>query len=189
MSIKRIARTLSCNFYLGLAILAVMNFAIGIPSAHLAMATSGEHTARTPIQHGIVIIGENRTFDHIFATYVPKHGSVSNLLSKKIINADGSPGPNFSTAYQNSACDVGAGGVCPNTGKVVAGQSYEIRPGNKVVYDVLPAPLVGGPTNACTNNSNCIDTTHCMCDLADATSSENGLDPSYYSYLLEGGTT
>jgi phospholipase C len=31
----------------------------------------------------IVLIGENRTFDHVFATYVPKQGeSVSNLLSK-----------------------------------------------------------------------------------------------------------
>ena len=28
----------------------------------------------TPIKHVIVIIGENRSFDHVFATYVPKHG-------------------------------------------------------------------------------------------------------------------
>ena len=26
----------------------------------------------TPIKHVIVIIGENRSFDHVFATYVPK---------------------------------------------------------------------------------------------------------------------
>jgi phospholipase C len=37
----------------------------------------------TPIKHVIVLIGENRTFDHLFATYVPRKGErVSNLLSK-----------------------------------------------------------------------------------------------------------
>ena len=44
------------------------------------------HTT-TPIKHVIVIIGENRTFDHVFATYKPRNGeSVDNLLSKQIIN-------------------------------------------------------------------------------------------------------
>jgi len=59
----------------------------------------------TPIKHVIVLIGENRTFDHIFATYVPRHRreSVRNLLSEGIINADGSPGWNFSKAAQFQA--------------------------------------------------------------------------------------
>jgi phospholipase C len=58
----------------------------------------------TPIKHLIVLIGENRTFDHVFATYVPKSkDSVSNLLSKKIILPDGSPGPQFSKATQFQA--------------------------------------------------------------------------------------
>jgi phospholipase C len=44
----------------------------------------------------IVIIGENRTFDHIFATYQPvSSDSISNLLSKGIVKADGTPGPNY----------------------------------------------------------------------------------------------
>lgn len=48
----------------------------------------------TPIKHVIVIIGENRTFDHVFGAYRPPLGqTVSNLLSKGIINVDGSPGP------------------------------------------------------------------------------------------------
>jgi phospholipase C len=47
----------------------------------------------TPIKHLIVLIGENRTFDHIFATYQPKQGqSVANLLSKGIIYPSGIPG-------------------------------------------------------------------------------------------------
>jgi len=66
-------------------------------------ATSDADTA-SPIKHVIVLIGENRTFDHLFATYVPKSSDhVSNLLSKGIINADGTPGPHFSLAKQNKA--------------------------------------------------------------------------------------
>src|ERR1700726_1290449 len=53
----------------------------------------------SPIKHVIIIVGENRSFDHVFATYEPKAGeTVSNLLSRKIVNADGSPGPNFGLA-------------------------------------------------------------------------------------------
>ena len=56
----------------------------------------------TPIQHVIVIIGENRTFDHIFATYKPVAGqTVNNLLSEGIVNNDGTPGPNFAVAHQS----------------------------------------------------------------------------------------
>ena len=27
----------------------------------------------TPIKHLVIIVGENRSFDHLFATYVPQH--------------------------------------------------------------------------------------------------------------------
>ena len=41
--------------------------------------------AISPIQHVIVIVGENRSFDHLFATYVPQSGeAVNNLLSEQI---------------------------------------------------------------------------------------------------------
>ncbi len=128
MSIRRVCQKILCSICVGTTFLAAMNFAVGIPMVRMALAASehsehGKRTARTPIQHVIVIIGENRTFDHIFATYRPKHGKVNNLLSEKIIKADGTPGPNFSMAHQNSACDVGSGGVCPNTGEASAGQS------------------------------------------------------------------
>src|ERR1700674_2309914 len=63
-----------------------------------------EHFTKTPIKHVIVLIGENRTFDHLFATYKPNHGeSVKNLLSEGIINADGTPGPHFKRAQQFQA--------------------------------------------------------------------------------------
>ena len=56
----------------------------------------------SPIKHVIIIVGENRSFDHLFATYVPKgkHERVLNLLSQGIIKADGSPGPNFAKGHQ-----------------------------------------------------------------------------------------
>ena len=58
----------------------------------------------TPIKHVIIIIGENRTFDHVFATYKPKTGqTVWNLLSEGIVKADGSPGANYSKSTQSSA--------------------------------------------------------------------------------------
>ncbi len=91
----------------------------------------------TPIKHVIVIIGENRSFDHVFATYVPKSGeTINNLLSEGIIQLDSNknaiPGPNFNNAQQFFATDTDTFLLAPPT------QEY---PSN-----VLPAPLVGGPS-------------------------------------------
>ena len=64
------------------------------------------HDTRTPIRHVIVIVGENHTFDNLFGTYQPKNGqSISNLLSKGIVNADGTPGPHFDLAKQRIGRD------------------------------------------------------------------------------------
>ena len=74
-----------------------------------AMARDGQRDAdnqqtETPIKHVIVLIGENRTFDHLFATYVPRSkDSIKNLLSEGIIDANGAPGTNFSKAAQFQA--------------------------------------------------------------------------------------
>jgi len=66
----------------------------------------GPRTA-TPIKHVIVLIGENRTFDNVYATYVPKQGQqISNLLSKGIIKADGTPGPNHALATQFTLANI-----------------------------------------------------------------------------------
>jgi phospholipase C len=70
----------------------------------------------SPIKHVIVIMGENRTFDHLFATYQPRNGqSVANLLSKGIINIDGSPGPHYGLAVQNYATVAGTFSISPAT--------------------------------------------------------------------------
>ena len=55
----------------------------------------------TPIKHVIVVIAENRSFDHIFGVYKPRDGQrIENLLSRRIVKEDGSLGPNFRTAAQ-----------------------------------------------------------------------------------------
>jgi phospholipase C len=58
----------------------------------------------SPIKHVIILIGENRGTDHTFGVYKPrgKQQTISNLLSKGIVNQDGSPGPHFSQAQQFS---------------------------------------------------------------------------------------
>ena len=66
----------------------------------------GNHETASPIKHVIVIIGENRSFDHVFATYKPKDGEVVwNLLSEGIIKEDGTPGRNFYKVEQKAAVD------------------------------------------------------------------------------------
>src|SRR6202051_2083091 len=145
---------------------------LGGPMAGSAQAKehdgASEKQARTPIKHVIVIVGENRTFDHIFATYEPKKGeSISNLLSEHIVNADGTPGSNFAFAQQYSA-------------DATDSATFQLAPKKKTLYSPLPAPLNGGPTDVCKNNG--------ICSLADAMSSENGLADDYYTFLTSGGT-
>jgi phospholipase C len=35
----------------------------------------------TPIKHVIIIVGENRSFDHLFATYMPSRGILAWQIS------------------------------------------------------------------------------------------------------------
>jgi phospholipase C len=90
---------------LSASLVSLMLVALPASSQTASSETSAnDQQTQTPIKHVIVLIGENRTFDHVFATYVPKsEDSVSNLLSKRIIKADGSPGLNFSKAAQFQA--------------------------------------------------------------------------------------
>src|SRR6202790_454921 len=90
------------HFGLGAALLSAVT---NLVTPSLAAETQ-KHPTAPPIQHVIVIIGENRTFDHVFATYQPPAGQkVDNLLSKGIINADGTPGPHFKRGTQFRASD------------------------------------------------------------------------------------
>src|SRR5260370_12242058 len=65
---------------------------------------SARDATKTPIHHLIVIVGENRSFDNLFATYRPQSGQrVANLLSEGIIDANGAPGPSANGAIQCQA--------------------------------------------------------------------------------------
>jgi phospholipase C len=118
--------------------------ALGIP-ALVTAEQMNDHAAQnltaTPIKHVIVILGENRTFDHIFGAYRPHRGqTISNLLSKGIINADGSPGPNFALAEQYQATLTGPA-------------KYTLSPSTKTAYQILPAPLTGSAHTAASDTN------------------------------------
>ncbi|MFP5275679.1 MAG: alkaline phosphatase family protein [Acidobacteriota bacterium] len=157
----------SLSLRCGAAILAGLQVFAGMPTPAFAQDNGRpmENDTRTPIKHVIVILGENRSFDNVFATYQPLHGQhVRNLLSEGIVNADGDPGSNYSLAVQNTAVDT-------------AEEGYSNSPGHKEPYATLPPPLAGGPT------------TPYISSLAEAKAVENGLpNDQYYTYLTTGGT-
>jgi phospholipase C len=84
----------------------------------------------------IIIVGENRSFDHLFATYEPKNREerVLNLLSERIVNEDGTPGPNFAKAHQFQIV------APPNGGKFFSSAAMA----QKQLYATLPAPDLNG---------------------------------------------
>jgi phospholipase C len=153
----------------GLVAIVVSQLAFGgaLPAAAAQGSNSRDEDTATPIKHVIVIIGENRSFDHVFATYVPKKGeTIWNLLSEGIVKADGTPGSSFSKAQQQAATDMAPDAFMLNPPKTTF-------PGA-----VLPAPLVGGPKDSYVPDDS----------LTTAVQSENGLPADYYGYLVTGGT-
>src|SRR5271155_5641991 len=143
MHFKNFASNASKTVRLGLATVALFQFTVGaslagaVPQHGPSNGGNADGNTTSPIKHVIVIIGENRSFDHVFATYVPKPGqTVNNLLSEGIIKADGTPGPNFAKAHQLAAIDLG---------EKTGGDPFLMTP-PKIDFggDVLPAPLVGG---------------------------------------------
>jgi phospholipase C len=163
------ARRLSMyRLFCGVALCAMAINSIAPVAAAAGQSGGNDGKTKTPIKHVIVIIGENRTFDHVFATYKPKKGeSVWNLLSQGIVNNDGTPGRNYNTlGAQFSAIDK---------------NKYQISPDHKMPYSTLPTPLAGGPTTTS-------DTDAPFNTLAEAMKYENGLAPGYYKYLTTGAT-
>lgn len=133
MSFKQLASKSLQGLRQSLVAVTVLQLSLSGPLASPLQAQELERgSTRTPIKHVIVLIGENRSFDHLFATYVPKsHDSVSNLLSKGIINADGTPGPHFSEAQQFQA-------VAPFRTKFY----ISLNEDEKAPYDILPQPTL-----------------------------------------------
>jgi phospholipase C len=132
------------------SILTIVRMALCLSASAMALLTLGPITSlradddethhnragtRSPIKHVITIIGENRSFDHVFGLYKPRHGeSIANLLSKGILKEDGTPGPHFAQAAQFQ--------VTPQPTYYVGVSGH-----NKTQYNMLPPPdLNGTPT-------------------------------------------
>jgi len=125
----------------GIAMLALVTLVGGqVGGGAVAWADQREHDNHdtvTPIKHVIVIIGENRTFDNLYGTYVPRHGQhVLNLLSQGIVRPDGSPGPNMNAAEQFQIGTINPVSYFISTKSLV-------NPG-KAPYATLPTPEAGG---------------------------------------------
>src|SRR5580658_8002247 len=184
--------------------LAVLQMSVGpalaaapeLPPGDIASSGTLGHPV-SPIKHVIVIIGENRSFDHVFATYQPQPGQkVHNLLSEGIVKLDADKnaiaGPNFAKAQQLAATDTGP-----------ADTFLLSPPKQEFPHDILPAPLTGGASGAqgyFTNATCTAAPDPAACAEAIAETSETGLpadsDPdsadadnlSYYQSLVAGGT-
>ena len=168
MTAKHAAFTAMRAVRTGLVSTAIFQLAIGSAfAAGQTQSSSRDSDTNTPIKHVIVIIGENRSFDHVFATYVAKKGEkVWNLLSEGIVKADGTPGPNFPIAEQKAATDQAPDAFLLNPTTISFNGS------------VLPAPINGGPTDSYVKDDS----------LTLAVQSENGLPADYYGYLVTGGS-
>ena len=202
MKVKNVMEKSLKGLRIALSGIALFQFSLGGP---IASAQDRSSDTATPIKHVIVIIGENRSFDHVFATYVPRPGQrVHNLLSEGIVKLDANknaiPGPNFYKAQQLSASDQGTRDT------FLLSPPKQEFPSNQ-----LPAPEAAGPsgpqgyfspssskytTIACgTTTVNGKSTTNYLTPEACALITENGLPNApdangltYYQSLASGGT-
>src|SRR5271169_380537 len=158
------------KLFCGVALCAMAINSMAPVAAAAAAGESGSNDGNTttPIKHVIVIIGENRTFDHLFATYQPVNSgeTVLNLLSEGIVKADGTPGTNYPNFPQNQTLNTVLYQISPS------------GPTGKSPFTTLPAPLAGGGY---------VDGAPPFSNIEDATTYENGLLLSDYTLLTTGG--
>ena len=153
----------------GLVVLTALQLLLGTPAPVAAQSAVAAPAPITPIQHVIIIIGENRSFDHVYATYQPQAGqTVSNLLSKGIVNSDGSPGGNYGLASQANAVDTNG--------------TFSISPASKSTYPLLPPVAAGGATAASDESP------APFASLSMAEFGEPYVFPTYYRFLTTGAT-
>jgi phospholipase C len=135
---------------------------------------SHEAETATPIKHVIVLIGENRSFDNVFGVYKPKgrDQTVSNLLSKGIVNADGTPGPNYKLAQQYS--------VTPQPSYYAAAPSV-----SKTLYSATTNPMPQPNTNSAPESSHPLFTPY---DNTTEAGIEKDIEPGDLKLLTTGIT-
>jgi phospholipase C len=133
-------------------------------------AWSRGQTTVSPIKHLIVVVGENRSFDNVFATYTPSDPSqkVWNLLSRGIVLSTGAPRPNFALAAQWQASST---------------TTFELSPSLTSPFGTLPQPsttLDGLPVGMCILTS--------VLYPKDPLGSDIGLDRASQGLLTVSGT-
>ena len=178
--LKRFNRRLRDRTVVTAAILSLVSYnAAGAADPQMMGGThSNDGRTTSPIKHLIVIMGENRTFDHVFGTYRPRRGeSVDNLLSKGIVNVDGSPGPNYGKARQYAASDTTV---------------YSNHPGGKVPYTsaTLQTPGTSYAPQACYSDIDtaALDGPGCLINTTLAAEADYGLLPQDLTLLTTGAT-
>ncbi|MGY4425078.1 phospholipase C [Bradyrhizobium sp. JR6.1] len=131
----------------------------------------GKGKTASPIKHVIILIGENRGLDHTFGIYKPKGKgqTISNLLSKGIVNEDGTPGPNFAQAQQYS--------VAGQPSFYIGAPAIAKSPYNAT--NVMPQPNTNGTPTAQSDTSPPFKT------IAEA-SVEKDMDPADLDILTTG---
>jgi phospholipase C len=96
------------------------------PASAATLRPAGLGSTTTPIKHVVVIIGENHTFDNVFATYQPPRGQhVDNLLPEGIVTASGGLRPHAKKAEQLTASVT---------------KAYLLSPTITGAYTTLPQP-------------------------------------------------
>ena len=127
------------------SLLALSVFGYAVPG-NSAEGNKGANSARavateSPIKHIIILIGENRGLDHTFGVYKPKGKgqTISNILSKGIVNEDGTPGPNYSLALQYA--------VSPQPSYYIGAPNSAKTPYNTTT-SLIPQPNTNGAPSA-----------------------------------------
>ncbi len=147
------------------SVLAVLSSTMPISAATNPKVVSSIASTQTPIQHVIVIIGENRTFDHMFATYQPvaRPNHQQSACRRESFTPTELPDRISHRAFRTRRSIPSASTI------------RSARP-CKSLYGSLPTPLAGGPT------------TPYFSTLQQAMEAENGLADDYYQYMMTGGT-
>jgi len=144
-------------------ILGLGGLAVSIITAVTALTAGGAVSAaqhgrtpptRTPIKHVIVIIGENHSFDNVYATYqAPRGQHVRNLLSEGIITKNGGLGPNWRKAAQLKALNT---------------KKYAVSPKITGAYKTLPRPNTTYVPTGCDGQKGNVPDKRFPADLANA---------------------
>ena len=118
-----------------LGLLGVSLAALSLSPAVHAEDAITHITTTTPIKHVIIIVGENRSFDHLFATYVPTRNETGSPISCPRGSSTRTARPDRTSRRRTSI---------RSCRPRMAGNSSAAPTGRKPLYATLPAPDVGG---------------------------------------------